>query len=83
MSILHRVRLQDLLELERRTGDGRVHLQLTFKRGLHPFFPSAVQVWACSAALPGAACAIPANACMRGCCEDSHGRLRPGMQSRH
>jgi len=44
--------IQDLLELERRTGDGRVHLQLTFKRGLHPFFPTAVQVCTFFAAPP-------------------------------
>lgn len=35
---------KDLAELEQRTGDGRIHLQLSFKRGLHPFFPPAVQV---------------------------------------
>lgn len=36
--------VQDLLELEQRTGDGRIHLQMSFKRGLHPFFSPAVQV---------------------------------------
>jgi hypothetical protein len=36
--------MQGLKELEQRTGDGRIHLRFTFKRGLHPFFPSAVQV---------------------------------------
>ena len=36
--------MQGLRELEQRTGDGRIHLRFTFKRGLHPFFPSAVLV---------------------------------------
>jgi hypothetical protein len=36
--------VQDLKELEQRTGDGRIRLRITFKRGLHPFFPPAVQV---------------------------------------
>lgn len=34
----------DLTALERRTGNRSIHLRLTFKRGLHPFYPVAVQV---------------------------------------
>eukprot|EP00208_Stichococcus_sp_RCC1054_P006752 CAMPEP_0206141010 /NCGR_PEP_ID=MMETSP1473-20131121/11513_1 /ASSEMBLY_ACC=CAM_ASM_001109 /TAXON_ID=1461547 /ORGANISM="Stichococcus sp, Strain RCC1054" /LENGTH=407 /DNA_ID=CAMNT_0053535399 /DNA_START=79 /DNA_END=1299 /DNA_ORIENTATION=+ len=35
---------QDLEQLRRTTGDGSVRLRMSFKRGLHPFYPAAVQV---------------------------------------
>lgn len=38
--------VQELASLEQQTGEGRIQLRLTFKRGLHPFYPPAVQVTA-------------------------------------
>ena len=38
------VHIQDLATLKDRGGEGCVHLRLKFKRGLHPFFPPAVQL---------------------------------------
>ncbi len=53
--------LQDMLEVSRRFSQSTVHLRFSFKRGLHPFYPPAVEIIRphLQAPMPGAVASHP------------------------